>query len=61
MSDSQVPTKPPYVDAKDDTELNAALAGISDTLATCSFGVDGFPDNADKSSYLCLNGQSDPL
>ncbi len=51
------PSKPPYVDAKDDSELSQALASISDTLATCSFGVDGFPAYADKeSANLYLNG-----
>jgi hypothetical protein len=51
------PSKPPYVDAKDDSELNQALAAISDTLATCSFGVDGFEDDADKAkANLYLNG-----
>jgi hypothetical protein len=27
--------------------LNAALASISDTLATCSFGLEGLPDDAE--------------
>ncbi len=55
------PSKPPYVDAKNDAELNAALANISDTLATCSFGVEGLSEDADKANVnLYLNGQGIP-
>lgn len=62
MSDPNDPSKTPYVDAKDDAELNQALAKISDTLATCSFGVDGFSADADKgNANLYLNGQAIPF
>jgi hypothetical protein len=62
MSNPNDVSKSAYVDAKDDAELNQALASISDTLATCSFGVDGFQDNADKSAAnLYLNGEVIPF
>jgi hypothetical protein len=56
------PEKLPYVDAKDDAELNQALARISDSLASCSFGVEGFSEDADKANAnLYLNGQGIPF
>jgi hypothetical protein len=52
------PNAPAYIDATDATSLDAALAQISDRLATCSFGVTGLPGNADKSlANLYLNGE----
>ncbi|MFT3922983.1 MAG: VWA domain-containing protein [Myxococcales bacterium] len=62
MSTASDPSKSPYVDAKDDAELNQALAGISDSLSTCSFGVDGFSEDADKANAnLYLNGEAIPF
>jgi hypothetical protein len=62
MSDPSDPSKPAYVDAKDADDLTAALSTISDTLATCSFGIQGFPDDADKSNAnLYINGQVIPF
>jgi hypothetical protein len=56
-------TKTPYVDANTAEELGAALADIADRLATCSFALDGLPDNGaekDKAN-LYLNGEVIPF
>lgn len=56
------PKATPYVDAKDDAALTAALASISNTLASCSFALDGLPDNVDKDAVnLYLNGEVIPF
>ncbi|HEX6242080.1 MAG TPA: VWA domain-containing protein [Polyangiales bacterium] len=51
-------SKPPYVDAVDATALDAALAKVSDRLASCTFAVEGIAMNVDKSkANLYLNGE----
>jgi hypothetical protein len=56
------PSKLPYVDAKTNEELTQALAGISDSLATCSFALGGLPNNADKANAnIYLNGEAIPF
>lgn len=61
-ADPADPTAKPYIDAKDDAALTAALASISDTLASCSFALEGLPDNVDRSSVnLYLNGEVIPF
>ena len=48
----------PYIDALDASALDAALAQVSDRLASCSFGISGVPDDADKTlANLYLNGE----
>jgi hypothetical protein len=48
----------PYIDAVDATALDAALAQVSDRLASCSFGISGVPIEADKKlANLYLNGE----
>lgn len=48
----------PYIDAVDASALDAALAQVSDRLASCSFGISGVPPEADKSlANLYLNGE----
>jgi hypothetical protein len=55
---SSEPNKPPYIDAVDATALDAALAKVSDHLATCSFAVEGIAPSVDKSkANLYLNGE----
>jgi hypothetical protein len=50
------------VDAKTDAELTQALAKISDTLATCSFGLGNLPPKADRTTAnIYLNGQVIPF
>jgi hypothetical protein len=47
-----------YIDAKTPDELGAALAGISDQLATCSFALGAVPATVDKSrTNLFLDGE----
>jgi hypothetical protein len=61
-SDPTDQSKIPYVDAKSDAELNAALASIADRLASCSFTVSGLPSSADKTkANLYLNGEVIPF
>jgi hypothetical protein len=61
-SDPADPSRAPYVDAKSDAELSAALSEISDTLATCAFGLGELPANADKANAnLYLNGEVIPF
>ncbi|HEX6245435.1 MAG TPA: hypothetical protein VFZ61_31145 [Polyangiales bacterium] len=61
-SDPADPSRTPYVDAKSDAELSAALSEISDTLATCSFGLGELPPKADKANAnLYLNGEVIPF
>jgi hypothetical protein len=61
-SDPADPGKKPYVDAKTEAELTQALAGISDTLATCSFTLGNLPPNADKANAnIYLNGEVIPF
>jgi len=56
------PARKPYVDAKNEQELAAALADISDRLATCSFEISGVPDSANKdNTNLYLNGDTIPF
>ena len=60
--DPSNPSGPKYIDAKDATSLNAALAALSDRLATCSFTVAGLPKEADKDlANLYLNGELIPF
>lgn len=62
LSDPADMSKTPYVDAKSADELNAALASISDTLATCSFSLGEPPEGADKATVnLYINGQIVPF
>jgi Mg-chelatase subunit ChlD len=62
VQDPARPAAPPYVDARSVDELNAALAAISDKLATCSFGLTGLPDDADRAkANLYLNGEVIPF
>lgn len=57
-SDPADMSKTPYIDAKTEAELTQALANISDTLATCSFGLGNLPNNADKANAnIYLNGE----
>jgi hypothetical protein len=49
LSDPSDMSKTPYIDAVDATALDAALAKVSDQLATCSFEVKGVDAKADKS------------
>jgi hypothetical protein len=62
-TDPADPTAKPYVDAENAQELGAALAEISDRLATCSFGLTGLPAaDADKdNANLYLNGEAIPF
>jgi len=61
-SDPANPAHKPFIDAKDETELNAALASISDRLATCTFTLGGLPSDADKAkANLYLNGEVIPF
>jgi hypothetical protein len=61
-TDPSDPTLKPYVDAADDAALTAALSEISNTLASCSFALDGLPRDADKSKVnLYLNGETIPF
>ena len=56
------PSKQPYVDARDETQLNAALTSISDRLATCSFTMGNLPTDVDKAkANLYLNGEVIPF
>jgi hypothetical protein len=49
----------PYLDAKSDAELIAALVEISDRLATCAFALNDIPAGVDKSrANLFLNGDA---
>jgi hypothetical protein len=57
-SDPKDMSQVPYIDAVDATALDAALAQVSDRLATCSFAVSGVPVEADKKlANLYLNGE----
>jgi hypothetical protein len=57
-SDPSKPSKLPYIDAMDQSQLNAALASISDRLATCSFTLGNLPTDADKTkANRYLNGE----
>ncbi|MET0287822.1 MAG: VWA domain-containing protein [Polyangiales bacterium] len=50
-------TLTPYIDAKDATDLNAALAELSDKLASCDISVGMLDADADKDkANLYLNG-----
>ena len=61
-TDPANPSKQPYIDAEDQAQLNAALAGISDRLATCSFSLGNLPTDADKTkANLYLNGEVIPF
>jgi hypothetical protein len=56
------PTRPPYLDAKNQAEFVQALAAISDQLATCSFSIAGLSEDADKDrANLYLNGEVIPF
>lgn len=60
--DPKDPNAPPYIDAVDATALDAALAQVSDRLATCEFTISGVPDTADKThANLYLNGELIPF
>lgn len=62
MADPNNPSGPVYIDAKDATALNEALAKLSDRLATCAFSVAGLPKDADKDlANLYLNGELIPF
>ncbi|MFT3924195.1 MAG: hypothetical protein QM778_16795 [Myxococcales bacterium] len=62
MSDPHDPNQPAYIDAKNDAELNAALAGIADKLANCAFSLFGLPEDADKANAnIYLNGEVVPF
>ncbi len=51
----------PYIDAKDEKDLNAALAELSDRLASCEINVGQLPEDAAKDkANLYLNGQLIP-
>lgn len=61
-SDAADLTKTPYIEALDEAALNAALAQISDVLATCSFTLDGVDESADLDRVnLYLNGEVIPF
>jgi hypothetical protein len=61
-SDPADMSKTPYIDASDQSELNAALASISDRLATCAFDIGGLPTDVDKTkANLYLNGEVIPF
>ena len=56
------PSKKPYIDATTQEELTAALASISDRLATCSFTLSGLPPDSEKdNANLFLNGEALPF
>ncbi|HEX5660252.1 MAG TPA: vWA domain-containing protein [Polyangiales bacterium] len=56
-SDPADPNQVPYIDAKDETDLNAALAELSDRLSSCEITVANLPADADKDlANLYLNG-----
>jgi hypothetical protein len=60
-SDPADPTRVPYVDARTAEDLNAALAELSDKLASCEITLGGLPEMADKErANLYLNGQEIP-
>jgi hypothetical protein len=62
LSDPADMSKTPYIDALDATALDAALAKVSDQLASCSFEVKGVDAKADKSkANLYLNGELIPF
>ncbi|MFM2416913.1 MAG: hypothetical protein RL385_1636 [Pseudomonadota bacterium] len=62
LPDPARPSAPPYVDARSVDELNAALSAIADRLATCSFGLSGLPEDADRDrANLYLNGEVIPF
>ncbi len=60
--DPNNPDLKPYIDAKSEKDLNDALAGLSNSLATCSFALEGLPEEADKEkANLYLNGEVIPF
>jgi hypothetical protein len=61
--DPMNPMAEPYVDATTPDQLGTALAEIADRLATCSFKLDGLPDDdAEKDmANLYLNGEVIPF
>jgi hypothetical protein len=62
LIDPASPGKKPYVDATTQQELTAALASISDRLASCSFTLTGLPANSEKdNANLFLNGETLPF
>jgi hypothetical protein len=61
VTDASDPAKKPYIDATDDATLTAALASISNSLASCSFELGGVPHDADKQNVnLYFNGEVIP-
>jgi hypothetical protein len=61
-SDPADPMLTPYIDAVDESALNAALASISNSLATCSFEVGELDSSADRgAANLYLNGEVVPF
>ena len=57
-SDVKDMTMTPYIDALDATALDAALAQVSDRLASCAFTISGVDEKADKTlANLYLNGE----
>ncbi|HKU43653.1 MAG TPA: hypothetical protein VJR89_36090 [Polyangiales bacterium] len=54
------PSGKPYLDARSPDELVAALAAISDRLATCTFTLTGLPNDKDNAN-LFLNGEALPF
>lgn len=59
--DPQNPDAPPFYEAPDEATLNDVLAGISESLATCSFKIEDVEDDVDKEQVnLYLNGELIP-
>jgi hypothetical protein len=53
------PSKPPYLDAPDQKDLDAVLTTVSEQLATCDFTVSSADMKADKSKVnLYINGEA---
>jgi hypothetical protein len=62
VTDPADPSRKAYLDAKNESELAAALATIADRLATCSFTLGGLSPTAEKErANLFLNGEAIPF
>ncbi|MET0387330.1 MAG: hypothetical protein ABW321_15285, partial [Polyangiales bacterium] len=61
-TDPSDPSAKPYLDVTTPEELAAALASISDRLATCTFTLTGLPADDEKdNANLFLNGETLPF
>jgi hypothetical protein len=56
------PSKPPYLDAPDQAQLDTILTGVSEQLSSCDFEVGSGDKNADKDKVnLYIDGQAIPF